>query len=67
MGGVSRARGLGRSAVNELSSLISDQRETFYPEGEQGNYLNCTTDHFPTSARSITAMGTDPTLWQGEN
>lgn len=44
MGEVSRARGLERSAVNELSSLISDQRETSHPEGEQGNYLNCTTD-----------------------
>lgn len=36
MEGVSRARGLERSAVNDLSSLISDQRETSHPVGEQG-------------------------------
>lgn len=67
MGGVSRARGLERSAVSELSSLILDQRETSHPEGEQGNYLNWTTDHSPTSARSITATGGGNTLWEEEN
>lgn len=67
MEGVSRARELERSAVSDLSSLISDQRETSHPEGDQGNYLNCTIDHSPTSARSITAMGVGNTLWEGEN
>lgn len=35
MEGVPRARVLERSAVNDLSSLISDQRETSHPVGEQ--------------------------------
>lgn len=67
MGGVSRARELERSAVSDLSSLISDQREMPHPEGDQGNYLNCTIDHSPTSARSITAMGVGNTLWEESN
>lgn len=47
MGGASRAGGTERSAVNELSSLISEQSVTVNRE-QLPNYI---TDHFPTSSR----------------
>lgn len=36
MEGVSRAREIERSALNELSSLISEPRKVSHPGGEQG-------------------------------
>lgn len=63
MRGASRAVGTERSAVNELSSLISEQSVTVNRE-QLPNYI---TDHFPTSSRWITAMGVENILWERKN